>query len=137
MTPPESDLSRHAADLGLLFLRVTASVLLLVVHGLPKVLHYTSEAAAIEDPFHLGRTLSILFAIFAEVVCPVFMIVGVWPRLAALPVMIITLVALVFVHPDWSLRDAQFAWMLLILFGTIAIAGAGRYALPGMVRRRE
>ena len=43
----------------------------------------------------------------------------------ALPVMIITLVALVFVHPDWSLRDAQFAWMLLILFSTIAIAGAG------------
>ena len=81
MKLPESDLSRHAADLGLLFLRVTASVLLLVVHGLPKVLHYTSEAAAIEDPFHLGRTLSILFAIFAEVVCPVFMIVGVWPRL--------------------------------------------------------
>ena len=56
---------------------------------------------------------------------------------AALPVMIITLVALVFVHPDWSLRDAQFAWMLLILFGTIAIAGAGRYALPGVVRRRS
>ena len=78
MKLPESDLSRHAADLGLLFLRVTASVLLLVVHGLPKVLH-VPEAAAIEDPFHLGRTLSILFAIFAEVVCPVFMIVGVWP----------------------------------------------------------
>ncbi|KAB0642735.1 DoxX family protein [Burkholderia latens] len=136
MKPAHPDLSSHATDLGLLFLRVSASVLLIVVHGLPKVLHYASEAAAIEDPFHLGRTLSILFAIFAEVVCPVFMIVGVYPRLAALPVMIVTLVALVFVHPDWPLRDAQFAWMLLILFGTIAIAGAGRYALPSIVRRR-
>ena len=78
MKLPESDLSRHAADLGLLFLRVTASVLLLVVHGLPKVLHYVGSRRH-RDPFHLGRTLSILFAIFAEVVCPVFMIVGVWP----------------------------------------------------------
>ncbi len=141
MKPDPSDLSRHATDLGLLFLRVAASVLLLVVHGLPKIVHYTAEAAAIEDPFHLGRTLSILFAIFAEVVCPIFMIVGLFPRLAALPVMIVTLVALVFVHPDWPLRDAQFAWMLLILFGTIAIAGAGRYVLtvplPGVVRRRS
>ncbi|KVL23411.1 hypothetical protein [Burkholderia sp. MSMB1826] len=79
MKPDRSDLSRHATDLGLLFLRVAASVLLLVVHGLPKV-----------------------------------------------------------VHPDWPLRDAQFAWMLLILFGTIAIAGAGRYVLPlpGVVQRR-
>jgi putative oxidoreductase len=93
--------ARMAVDLGLLFLRVSASLLLLVVHGLPKLVHYTAEAAAIEDPFHLGRTLSILFAIFAEVVCPIFMIVGLWPRLAALPVMIITVVALVFVHPDW------------------------------------
>lgn len=140
MKPDQSDLSRHATDLGLLFLRVAASVLLLVVHGLPKIVHYTAEAAAIEDPFHLGRTLSILFAIFAEVVCPVFVIVGLYPRLAALPVMIVTLVALVFVHPDWPLRDAQFAWMLLILFGTIAIAGAGRYVLPlplpDVMRRR-
>lgn len=140
MKPDQSDLSRHATDLGLLFLRVAASVLLLVVHGLPKVVHYTAEAAAIEDPFHLGRTLSILFAIFAEVVCPIFMIVGLYARLAALPVMIVTLVALVFVHPDWPLRDAQFAWMLLILFGTIAIAGAGRYVLRlplrGVVQRR-
>ena len=100
MNPAHSDLSSHATDLGLLFLRVSASVLLLVVHGLPKILHYTAEAAAIEDPFHLGRTLSIVFAIFAEVVCPIFMIVGLYPRLAALPVMSVTLVALVFLHPD-------------------------------------
>ncbi|HGL4258814.1 DoxX family protein [Burkholderia dolosa] len=137
MKPASIDRSRHAVDLGLLFLRVAASVLLIAVHGWPKIAHYTTEAAAIEDPFHLGRTLSIGFAIFAEVVCPLFMIVGLWPRLAALPVMIVTIVALVFVHPDWSLRDAQFAWMLLILFGTVAIAGAGRYALPNVVRRRS
>jgi putative oxidoreductase len=137
MKPASIDRSRHAVDLGLLFLRVAASVLLIAVHGWPKIAHYTAEAAAIEDPFHLGRTLSIGFAIFAEVVCPLLMIVGLWPRLAALPVMIVTIVALVFVHPDWSLRDAQFAWMLLILFGTVAIAGAGRYALPNVVRRRS
>ena len=124
-------------DLGLLFLRVCASVLLLAVHGLPKALHYASEAAAIEDPFHLGKTLNIGFAIFAEVVCPLLMIAGVFMRLAALPILIVTVIALVWVHPDWTLVQGQFAWMLLILFGTIAIAGPGRYRLSWLLRRAE
>ncbi|KAG8153765.1 DoxX family protein [Burkholderia catarinensis] len=137
MNTVQSSRFGQATDLGLLFLRVGASVLVLIVHGIPKVVHYAAEAAAIEDPFHIGRTVSILFAIFAEVVCPIFMIVGLWSRLAALPIMIVTMIALVFVHPDWPVREAQFAWMLLILFGTIAIAGAGRYSLTAIVRRRD
>jgi putative oxidoreductase len=114
-------------DAGLLYLRLAASLLVLAVHGLPKVLHYPHEAAAIEDPFHLGKTLSISFAIFAEVICPPFMMLGIGTRLAAIPILVVTMIALLFVHRDWSLAQGQFAWMLLILFGAIAIAGPGRY----------
>ncbi|MEM5294092.1 DoxX family protein [Burkholderia sp. JPY481] len=119
----------NAADVALLFLRVSASVLLLIVHGLPKVLHIGAQLGAIEDPLHLGSAFTLAFAIFAEVVCPVLMIVGVFTRLAALPILVVTVVALTLVHPDWSLEQAQFAWMLLILFGTVAIGGAGRYRI--------
>jgi len=41
----------------------------------------------------------------------------------------VTMIALLFVHRDWSLAQGQFAWMLLILFGTIAISGPGRYTV--------
>ncbi|WEY41135.1 MULTISPECIES: DoxX family protein [Paraburkholderia] len=123
----------HSNDIALLFLRVSASVLLLIVHGLPKVRHYASEAAAIEDPFHFGKRLTIAFAIFAEVVCPVLVILGVATRLAALPVMAVTAIALLRVHPEWTVEQGQFAWMLLILFGTIAIGGAGHYSLAALL----
>jgi putative oxidoreductase len=116
-------------DVGLLYLRVAANLLVLAVHGLPKVLHYTSQAAAIEDPFHFGKMLSISFAIFAEVICPPLMILGIATRLAAIPILVVTMIALLFVHPDWSVSQGQFAWMLLIIFGAIAIAGPGRYRL--------
>ncbi|WP_114811646.1 DoxX family protein [Paraburkholderia kururiensis] len=129
----KANVAANATDIALLFLRVTASVLLLIVHGLPKVQHYASQAAAIEDPFHLGKHLSIAFAIFAEVVCPVLVIAGFAARLAALPVMVVTVIALLFVHPEWTAEQAQFAWMLLILFGTIAIGGAGRYSLAALL----
>jgi putative oxidoreductase len=126
-------MAANSTDLGLLFLRVCASVLVLIVHGLPKVEHYRREAAVIEDPFHFGKKLTIGFAIVAEVICPVLMIVGIATRLSALPIMVVSAIALLRVHPEWKLDQAQFAWMLLILFGTIAIAGPGRYALGAML----
>jgi putative oxidoreductase len=116
-------------DLALLFLRVTASVLVLLVHGLPKAIHYASQLEAIEDPLHFGKTLTLGFAIFAEVVCPLLMIAGIATRLAALPIMVVCVVALGLVHREWTLDQGQFAWMLLIMFGAIAIGGAGRYRI--------
>jgi len=47
-------------DAGLFFLRLTGSLLLLYVHGLPKVLHFSQELAHIEDPFGLGPWMSLL-----------------------------------------------------------------------------
>jgi putative oxidoreductase len=135
MTSALALLVASSTDLGLLFLRVGASVLLLIVHGLPKVQHYRAEAARMEDPFHLDKKLTMAFAIFAEVVCPLFMIAGFATRLAALPIMVVTVIALVRVHPEWTVEQAQFAWMLLILFGTIAITGAGHYSLAALLSR--
>jgi putative oxidoreductase len=121
-------MSRFSApDVALLFLRITSSVLVLLVHGLPKANHYASQLDAIEDPLHFGKTLTLSFAIFAEVVCPLLVIAGIATRLAALPIMLVSVVALGLVHREWTLDQGQFAWMLLIMFGAIAIGGAGRY----------
>jgi putative oxidoreductase len=118
-----------APDAALLFLRLTASVLVLLVHGLPKAIHYASQLDAIEDPLHVGKTLTLGFAILAEVVCPVLMIAGIATRLAALPILLVSAIALGLVHREWTLDQGQFAWMLLIMFGTLAIGGAGRYRI--------
>ena len=115
--------------LGLLFLRVSASLFLLWVHGLPKLLHYSQQLTLIEDPFHLGANVTLCLAIGAEVVCPLLIIAVVWVRLACLPILAVLLVALLVVHPQWSLFEGQFGWLLLILFSSILIAGPGRLAL--------
>jgi len=120
----------RSSALALLFLRVTAALLLLQVHGLPKLLHWQSELQYIEDPFDLGATPTLALAVFAEVLCPILLILGVFARLACLPVIAVLLVALLFVHPQWSLEEGQFAWWMLILFTTLAIGGPGAYRLP-------
>ncbi|MBA1229783.1 DoxX family protein [Pseudomonas viridiflava] len=110
---------------GLLFMRVSVSLLLLHVHGLPKLMHWSEEVQRIEDPFGLGGTLTLGLAVFAEVICPVLLILGVWARLACLPILAVLAVAVLFVHPEWSMEQGQFAWLLMILFAGLALTGPG------------
>jgi putative oxidoreductase len=128
----------QARDVGLLFLRVTGSLFLLWVHGLPKLLDFSAQLQLIEDPFHLGAHLTLSLAIFAEVLCPLLIVAGVLARLACLPILFVLLVALLVVHPQWSVAEGQFGWLLLILFTSVFIAGPGRLALnvrlPGVLR---
>ncbi|MHC8367469.1 DoxX family protein [Pseudomonas sp. ZT5P21] len=124
-----SQWDRRVQDIGLLFLRVSGGLFLLWVHGLPKLLNYSAQLQVIEDPFHLGANITLMLAIFAEVVCPLLIISGVLARLACLPILSVLLIALLVVHPQWSLDEGQFGWLLLILFTSILIAGPGRLAL--------
>ncbi|WP_447784473.1 DoxX family protein [Pseudomonas germanica] len=128
----------QARDIGLLFLRVSGGLFLLWVHGLPKLLDFTAQLQLIEDPFHLGSHLTLILAIFAEVLCPLLIVVGLLARLACVPILFVLLVALLVVHPQWSVAEGQFGWLLLILFSTVLIAGPGRLAisvrLPGVLR---
>ncbi|MFC0166967.1 DoxX family protein [Pseudoduganella danionis] len=121
-------------DLGLLLLRLGGAVLLLTVHGLPKLQHYAGELAHIDDPLHIGRGLTLWLALLAEVACPLAIAAGVLTRLACLPILVLLLVSMLAVHPDWSLADGQFGWLLLVIFASISVAGAGRYTLPALLR---
>jgi putative oxidoreductase len=116
-------------NIALLFLRLAGCSLLLSVHGLPKLMNFSHELTVIEDPFNMGAPITLSLAIFAEIVCPILIGIGLFTRIATLPILVVLLVSLVLVHPQWSLTEGQFAWLLLILFTTIAIAGPGRYAV--------
>lgn len=133
-----SQRDEQARDIGLLFLRVSGGLFLLWVHGLPKLLDFTAQLQLIEDPFHLGSHLTLILAIFAEVLCPLLIVAGLLARLACVPILFVLLVALLVVHPQWSVAEGQFGWLLLILFSTVLIAGPGRLAisvrLPGVLR---
>jgi len=101
-------------DLGLFFLRITGSLLLLYVHGLPKIVHFSEELTRIEDPFGFG---------------PYF-------RLACVPIVAVLLVAMLVVHPGWSIAEGQFGWLLLIIFTTLAITGPGAWRVRSRATER-
>jgi putative oxidoreductase len=68
-------------------------LILLYVHGRPKLIHFSAELARIKDPFGLGAGFSLVTAIVAEVACP---------RLIA-----VRAIAMLVVHAQWSLAAAS------------------------------
>ena len=73
--------------------RISGALFLLGVHGLPKVLNYSEQLKLIEDPFHLGAHVTLLLAIFAEVLCPLLIVAGLLVRLACLPILAVLVIA--------------------------------------------
>jgi len=72
---------------------------------------------------------------FADVVCPIFILIGVFTRLTCLPIIGVLLVAMVFVHPEWSVAEGQFGWLPLNIFTTLPITSPGSWCTSINVMR--
>ena len=84
-------------SLGLLILRVLVGITMLT-HGLAKLTSFSELSATFLDPIGLGRTLSLILIIGAEVGCSLFVIVGAFTRLATIPLVFSMLVVIFVVH---------------------------------------
>jgi putative oxidoreductase len=133
-------------DIGLLILRIAFGGMLLVGHGWGKLQAYPGNAETFGDPIGLGSHMSVLGAIFAEVVCSALVIIGLATRLAALVHVFMFSVAAFIVHQNDPLfmgGGAAKEPALLYLFAFLALVflGPGRvsidYLLAGKPVRVE
>ena len=70
-------------------------------------------------------------ASFAEVFCAALVVIGLTTRLAAIPLVIMMLVAAGVVHWDDPFGKKEFAVLFLVPFLTLLLTGPGRYSLDG------
>lgn len=121
-----------AASWLLLALRVLFGGLLLV-HGIQKVMDFQTLSTTFPDPIGLGSRLSLILAIFAELVCSVCVIFGLLFRLSLLPV-IFTMGVATFVAlkgAPWLQRELPFSYMAVFIL--LLIAGPGRFSLDSLI----
>ena len=71
-------------DFGLLLLRVLLAAGLLT-HGIAKIANFSALSTSFLDPLGIGVLPALLGAIFAEVVCSILVLIGLWTRLTVLP----------------------------------------------------
>ena len=122
---------------GLLLLRVGTGSLLLLGHGWSKLMHFSEWAATFPSPIGLGPVASFTLVVFAEVLCSLFVILGLATRLAAIPVIIFLTVAFFIQHAADPFAKKELALAYLVPFVTLLFAGGGRFSLDSLAGRRK
>jgi len=121
---------------GLLFLRFFGALALLRTHGLPKALDIKSTMEHIPDPIGMGATFATYYAIFANVLCALFIMVGLGTRWAALAILSITLSGLFLVHAADPAKVQDTPLIYSIVFITLAILGSGKFSVDALLQKK-
>jgi putative oxidoreductase len=121
--------------LALLFLRVSAGGMMFFSHGLGKFSSFSERLHKFADPFGLGPEVSFLFTLLAEGICSILVAIGLYTRLATIPLMITMAVAAFIIHAGDPWNKQEFPLLFFIAFTTILIAGPGKYSLDHSMGR--
>jgi putative oxidoreductase len=122
--------SETSFNIAVLILRVTFGSLLLINHGIDKLKHFAEKQSSFPDPFHIGHMPSLMLVLFAEVFCAVFLILGLFTRIMAIPVVITFIVAVFMIHKGFR-GNNELPVLYLIGFFSILLMGPGKYSIDG------
>lgn len=125
--------SANATDWASLILRVTLGLLMLS-HGIPKLMKLMNGTMEFGDPIGIGVPASLTLTVFAEVVCSVLIIIGMWTRLALIPLMITMAVAVFIVHINDPLGTMELALMYLLSYCALFLLGSGKYSVDAILK---
>jgi putative oxidoreductase len=119
----------NSSDVSKLILRLSFSLTMLFAHGYGKLASAEQLFSKFPDPIGLGSELSYLLAVFAEFFCALFIALGIFTRLATIPLIITMLVAIFAIHINDPWHKIEFPLLYLFAFVAIFFSGAGKYSL--------
>ena len=109
-------------DWALLALRIFVGVGMLT-HGFPKLMMLLSGKIEFINFFGIGEKTSLILAVFAEVLCSLFVLMGLFTRFTVFPLIITMLVAVFVVHNNDPFAKQEMALLYLFHYLLIFIAG--------------
>lgn len=131
---------RYGAALGII--RIMVGVVFLM-HGSQKLFTYqiSGVAGSFEQMGIPFPALSAVLATAAEFVGGLLLIMGLFTRLAAIPMAFTMLVAILTAH--WGKGffagsgGYEYALLLMVILGAFAFAGGGAFAVDNLIRRKQ
>lgn len=124
-----TNLNLRHVDIGLLIFRIGIAALMLT-HGIPKLIKaFSSNDIRFADPLGMGEVITFTFAIFAEFICSVLIILGLGTRLAAIPLIITMAVVAFVVHISDGFERQELPLLYLAGFILLFFTGGGKYSL--------
>lgn len=116
-------------NLGLLFLRIFPSALLIIGHGWPKMMQFSSMQQQFPNPLGLGSTISLILTIVIEIFCPLLIILGFATRINSIIIFLLMIVAATIVHAQDPWSSKELAIMYALPYLILAFTGSGSYSI--------
>jgi len=127
-----SDLGTPFNNYIIFLFRVAVSFELIIVHGLKKIGIGVASAEIVDNPFGLPYVLNDFFAI-ANLICPLFIIIGLGTRIACIPIIVVTLTGYFIVHSGGTLVVRDIPFMYSMAFLLIAFTGGGHCSWDNII----
>ena len=127
-----SKYSANSVNAAMLILRLGLGVLM-IHHGFDKLTKFSETARNMPNILNMGGTVNASLVIFAEFFCSMFLILGLFTRLACIPIIITMVVALVKAHNSNIFGEGELAALYLVGYITLLFVGPGRISVDAMI----
>ncbi len=128
---------RIMQNIGLLFFRVSISLIMVIYHGWPKLLRlFLGNEIKFFDPFGIGATASLGLAVFAEFILSILIIFGILTRISSINLIITMFVAAFLYHADDPFKTKEKSILFLISYITLFFTGPGKYSLKSFFDKK-
>ena len=118
-------------DSAILFMRIFIGAMMLT-HGIGKLQNYNAIVNSFPDPLGISSAASFTLITLAEVGCSVLIIMGLFTRLATLPLIFGMYVATFLAFPDKSFAEGELSFVYMGIYIMLLISGGGKYALDAL-----
>ncbi|HTI89069.1 MAG TPA: DoxX family protein [Puia sp.] len=122
-------------SLAVFILRVVIGILTMH-HGYQKLSHFEKMKSDFLDFLGLGSSVSLALAMIAELFCPMFIIPGLFTRVATVPLIITMSVALFKIKQGDIFGGGESAALYLLGYFCLLLSGPGRLSIDRIFAKR-
>ena len=127
--------SATAFSFAMLLIRLVFAGYMLT-HGFSKLSNFNATSAHMPHFLGLSQDITTCLVIFAEFFCALFLIIGLFTRIVAVP-LIFTMAYIFFVIDKGNFGEAETAMLFLFGFLTLFMLGPGRFSIDSMINGKR
>ncbi len=99
------------------------------------MVHFSDLQTQFYNFLGLGMKTSLVLSLFAEIICALFIVLGLFTRLAVIPLIITMVVAIFGADASKPLIESELALLYLGAFVTLLFCGPGKISIDGMINK--
>lgn len=123
-----------ALNIALLLLRCVFAFLMVANHGFPKLQKILNGNITFADPIGIGEPASLILAASAETLASIFLLLGLFTRIALIPLIVTMIVATFIQNAGEGLGQIELGLLYLTGFIALILTGPGNYSVDARMK---